>query len=705
MKTKPIKDSLLTLTFVIVSAISAFGQGTAFTYQGRLESGGSVANGLYEMSFELYDAAANGNVVGTPVNVAPVAVSNGLFTVLLDYGAAPFNGHDLNIFGSDMVPSTLHPRQPLTPAPYALHAYNAANLMSFTNAPLEIKIAGERVMRFELTSNTPHVIGGWKNNFVAEGLYGATIAGGGVDDGPNRVFGSGSTIGGGQEHTVRSSYSTIAGGQGNTIEREAHAAVISGGALNMILGEAAYSVIAGGIYNRVGSNSHSATITGGNNNRIESHHGIIGGGSGNGIAADASYSVVSGGYNNDVGATADYSFIGGGYDNNVANGSDGSVIAGGENNNIDPFSDFSVIGGGEANGIGAGSPTSVIGGGRENSIGTNSTFTVIGGGKGNYIAGNAENNVISGGYSNVISLRTDDSTIGGGHGNVIELSSGRATIGGGAHNRIGPTTDAVTIAGGAGNLVDDDSDGGAIGGGELNRILYNAGYSTVAGGLENDIRDRSEFSAIGGGYKNKLGSEAKYAVIAGGRENIVGFNASYAFAAGHRAHANHSGTFVWADSQNQNFTSTATNEFSVRATGGARFVSAIDVNGNPTAGVHLPPGGAAWIIMSDRNAKENVEPVNARAVLDKVAALPVSTWNYKSQSSEVRHIGPMAQDFKAAFGVGETETGITSVDADGVALAAIKGLNQKLEAELKNKEAQIKSLEHRLQRLEKILSH
>lgn len=63
----------------------------------------------------------------------------------------------------------------------------------------------------------------------------------------------------------------------------------------------------------------------------------------------------------------------------------------------------------------------------------------------------------------------------------------------------------------------------------------------------------------------------------------------------------------------------------------------------------------------------------------------------------------MAQDFRAAFGLGETDTGITTVDADGVAFAAIQGLNKKLEAELKAKEAQIKSLEQRLRKLENLL--
>ncbi len=73
----------------------------------------------------------------------------------------------------------------------------------------------------------------------------------------------------------------------------------------------------------------------------------------------------------------------------------------------------------------------------------------------------------------------------------------------------------------------------------------------------------------------------------------------------------------------------------------------------------------------------------------KCVQLPIATWNYKSQSAEVRHIGPAAQDFFAAFNVGDDNRHITDIDEGGVALAAIQGLNQKLEAELKTKEAQL----------------
>src|SRR5215211_5135642 len=106
---------------------------TAFTYQGRLSAAGNAVNGLYEMQFGLFDAATNGTQIGATVTFSAVAVTNGLFTVSLDFGAAAFNGYarwleiSLNPSGSEPPTVTLAPRQPVTATPYAL---NAANLMS-----------------------------------------------------------------------------------------------------------------------------------------------------------------------------------------------------------------------------------------------------------------------------------------------------------------------------------------------------------------------------------------------------------------------------------------------------------------------------------------------------------------------------------------------------------------------------------------------
>jgi hypothetical protein len=72
--------------------------------------------------------------------------------------------------------------------------------------------------------------------------------------------------------------------------------------------------------------------------------------------------------------------------------------------------------------------------------------------------------------------------------------------------------------------------------------------------------------------------------------------------------------------------------------------------------------------------KTDVAPLDDAAVLDKVAALPVGVWSYRTEPG-VRHVGPMAQDFYAAFRVGEDDRHITSIDEDGVALAAIKALH------------------------------
>jgi hypothetical protein len=108
-------------------------------------------------------------------------------------------------------------------------------------------------------------------------------------------------------------------------------------------------------------------------------------------------------------------------------------------------------------------------------------------------------------------------------------------------------------------------------------------------------------------------------------------------------------------------------------------------NAGATVGARLAPGSGSWTSVSDRNLKANTATVNPRAVLAAVAALPVSTWNYTSQDASIRHIGPMAQDFYAAFNVGESDTGISTVDAQGVALAAIQGVyqqNQELKAQI-----------------------
>ena len=81
---------------------------------------------------------------------------------------------------------------------------------------------------------------------------------------------------------------------------------------------------------------------------------------------------------------------------------------------------------------------------------------------------------------------------------------------------------------------------------------------------------------------------------------------------------------------------------------------------------------------SDRSRKENIVSVNSAQILDQVAKLDISKWNFKGD--DYSHLGPMAQDFYAAFGLGGTDKGIATVDSDGVALAAIQALLKRIEA-------------------------
>ena len=109
----------------------------------------------------------------------------------------------------------------------------------------------------------------------------------------------------------------------------------------------------------------------------------------------------------------------------------------------------------------------------------------------------------------------------------------------------------------------------------------------------------------------------------------------------------------------------------------------------------------SWQSLSDRNAKKNFAAVDGKAALEKLAAIPVQSWNYKWESDDtVPHIGPMAQDFKAAFYPGRDDKSISTLEFDGVELAAIQGLNHKLTEELEQKQKEITELKQRLDALE-----
>lgn len=129
-----------------------------------------------------------------------------------------------------------------------------------------------------------------------------------------------------------------------------------------------------------------------------------------------------------------------------------------------------------------------------------------------------------------------------------------------------------------------------------------------------------------------------------------------------------------------------------------------------SVGSRLPAGGGGWTTLSDRNSKENFEEVDGKALLDALSTIPVMRWNYITQDDHIKHIGPFSQDFYAAFGVGDDDLSISTIDPAGIALRAIQQLYEtQKEIEIKTEvieqqDNRIQALESRLEHIEKLLS-
>jgi hypothetical protein len=196
---------------------------------------------------------------------------------------------------------------------------------------------------------------------------------------------------------------------------------------------------------------------------------------------------------------------------------------------------------------------------------------------------------------------------------------------------------------------------------------------------------------VGGGANNAAGL---YATVPGGFGNIA--TGEFSFAGGSSAQATDTNSFVWSGwSSGDGAPSNGPYQFYIGADHGfsvdyhtqqadlkgTRFFYIGDLSTGNTInvwnGAVLTDGGT-WTNASDRALKDDFTAIDAQAVLAKVAQLPIDEWRYKTEAGQ-RHIGPVAQDFYAAFGLGADDRHITTVDEGGVALAAIKGLYEQLQ--------------------------
>src|ERR1022692_980858 len=394
--------------FTVITSLHA--QGTAFTYQGRLNDGATPASGTYDLRFIVYDNSAGGSQQGPLLTNSATAVSNGLFTATLDFGNQ-FPGANrwleigvrTNGGGSFF---TLSPRQALTPAPYAITAGNVVsggltagtygNAVTFNNANNSFsgafsgnganvtnvnaaKLGGVPVAGFWQTGGNlgtfpgANILGSLDNQPLELWVNGARAlkiipttntanligcSGGNVFDpgvtGATIAGGGGTFLGQARINYVRATFATIGGGAGNT-------------ASNI------FSSVAGGLRNT--ASGPYSTVSGGNLNAANGNLSTVPGGFINTASGD--YSAVGGGYHN--AASGPGSFVGGGgYDGsyflgNTASGG-AATVSGGVENTAGGY--WSTVGGGYTNT--AGDSWSTVGGGFGNTA--SSAGDAVGGG-------------------------------------------------------------------------------------------------------------------------------------------------------------------------------------------------------------------------------------------------------------------------------------------------------------------------------------
>lgn len=629
----------ITLTLLVLAAgmVKAVPLGTAIKYNGHLREAGNPANGTYDVIFNLWDAEADGNLVASS-SASGVTVEDGVLSVSPDFGDV-FNGQaywlEIQIKKSNQPNyQTLAPRQPLGATAYALHAPKAGRAQSAANADKADGVNANAVQtdglqNFAVTKGKLANGAVGKDQLETDAVEQDKIKNGAVS---------------------KDKLAKPAVGKDELEDAAVEEAKIKDEAVT------AAKIKAGEVVKSVNGLKDAVTLSAGTSITLTPSGNDIqiaaNGGPGSGLDAD-----LLDGQHASAFATAAHTHSGADITSGIVSETriDAAIARDSEV--------FSIV---TANdGPGSGLDADLLDGQHSSAFAltthnhdaaywkrTGNAGTV----PGTDFLGTTDNQPLQLHVNGMRALRIEPNP--GGLANFI----------GGAQN----------------NIVTPGAVGSTIAGGSVNTVEGN--HSVIGGGANNAVH--SSFSVIGGGQYNSVVND--FGMVPGGDQNSA---AERSFAAGHRAKANQNGSFVWSDSCDFDFVSNDADEFAVRATGGVRFVSALDNLGTPIAGVRLAPGSGSWTDLSDRNAKENFSAVNSREVLAKVAALPMSVWNYKSQDASIRHLGPMAQDFKVAFGLGESDTGITAIDADGVALAAIQGLNQKVdesEASLRAENAQLK---------------
>lgn len=644
---------------LVLAALSFAAVPQAINYQGYLTNKGMPVSGPTDMTFSLYSTTNGSGAVwtshkpGNPrVSVTPVG---GVYSIEL--GAEPqpalpaFDRKYWLGVQADADPE-MRPLQPLTSVPYALRATvaDSLNSLSVLNLPTN-----------GLTVGVDQLIASGGNVGIGTQTPSAKLD---VSGTVNAILftGDGSGLAGvaAASHNHDSAYWKTSGDAGTTP----------------------------GI-NFIGTTDNTALEIKVNNSRViriepnATSPKIIIGYSGNVAgAADVFGATVSGG----GAATINCLSVSGTYNRSCANGATAhySTVSGGVSNTATGLS--SSVGGGSSNW--ASSSWSSVGGGTLNTaVGQSAT---VGGGEHN--SANNGKSTVSGGYTNTASGY--GSAIGGGVGNTASGDFG--TIGGGAVNT---ASAAYSWAGGRGaktysaGATPTDYNGTFIWADSNNAGADTHDFYSVAND-EFAVRARGGVRFVTAIDTTTRVPTRTFKIDSTGDVSIDPA-AEINFGSTTRQMINLWGTSYGVGVQNNTSYFRTQNNFAWYS-GGVHN----DLIGNPGGGttmMSLTSGGltvnGALVPSSDRNGKENFTEVDPRQILEKVANLPIQQWNYKDDRDKTPHVGPMAQDFYAAFNIGPDDKHIATVDADGIALAAIKALKAENDA-----------LKTRLERLEQLLN-
>jgi trimeric autotransporter adhesin len=194
-----------------------------------------------------------------------------------------------------------------------------------------------------------------------------------------------------------------------------------------------------------------------------------------------------------------------------------------------------------------------------------------------------------------------------------------------------------------------------------------------------------DYSLSHGSYSQATQS---HAVAIGTQAYATGIY-SIALGSGANTNGRDGSMVVGDDTYFQTAYSSADNQLTMRFSGGYRLWSSYP---DSVAGVYMRHGQSGWSNYCDRNIKENFRELDGEEVLEKIRNMPVTEWNYKKGDSSLKYVGPMAQDFYAAFHLGGTDSlGINSISIDGVNMAGVKAL-EKRTSEMKGELAAVKAM-------------